>query len=63
MNKDEVLSAWNCIKGLEDYPINCTIDESQEELRTLPFNVLFKEEIAILDSFIEHIMKEDIDAK
>lgn len=63
MNIDEVLIAWNGIKGLEDYPINCTIDEYQEELQTIPFNELFKEEIAILDCFMKHIMEEDKNVK
>lgn len=44
--------AWNCIKGLEFYPIVCP-NEEQDEAETIPFNKLFKEQIDIIDKFIE----------
>lgn len=55
---EKVIIAWNCIKSLKHYPIMCSKDEEQDEFESVPFDKLFKEQIEIIDNYINSINKD-----
>lgn len=56
LTREECLIAWNTIKGLEDYPIECTVNEAQDKFKTMPFNELFNDEINLIDNLIKEYL-------
>lgn len=54
---EKVIVAWNCIKSLNHYPIMCSKDEEQDEFENIPFDELFKDQIEIIDNYINSTNK------
>lgn len=63
ITKEECVIAWNCIKGLGSYPIECTINETQDKFKTIPFVELFSDEIALIDNLINEHFSQPLLAK
>lgn len=53
LTKEECVIAWNCIKGLDSYPIECSTNETQDKFKIIPFAELFGKQIALIDNLIK----------